>query len=360
MLNVFSASLQKSLGAASLVAVSGLAIRYAFQKKTALDRQIQAVLSRLLVKEWYFPGISVHTKAYAGGLHKPMAVFAEDTQALINSLQAEMVKAVNSHEEFALPNMIIQGPTGVGKTMLLEELCRQLKIGFIRVPSGAMEAHLARGTHIEALHAIKEIASKFDGPVLIIMDDAEELVGKRPPVIKIEPQEDSHASWMSLKKAEETNLQRRVALVNAILEISAEKPRKISFGITTNRFQTIDPAFITRAFVVRVNSPQEKQRKSIVATHLPTIFRGDLNYLTFFDQRMLDHMAKKTEGFSGRDIVRMLERLYACIQVDQGNLTEELIDQIILDIKKHIVRKETAVETVRNIFNSFLQISSKR
>ncbi len=320
-------------------AVGSLALyRLIFSRSVVDDGFAKSILGKLFIKDWSLPGISYQT-APSRDPYAPQPVFDRLTTSRIQGIK-EMIEKARTTPGAALPNLVIQGDTGVGKTMLIESLCRDSGIGFIRIPSGAMENHLAKGTHVSALNEVLSMASKSSGPVYIIMDDGEELVAQRPSENHKSADDPSFAYWLNLKKVSETNAQRRIALVNAILEASGAERRQIGFVITTNRPKVIDSAFKTRAHIVDIPNPDEERRKFIIITHLPTIFNKDNNFLSFFDKRVLTDMARKTEGFSGRDIVQMLENLYACVSIESGNITDDLIDGVILTMKRSIATSQ--------------------
>ena len=321
--------------------LSGLAT-YCYQKLTqprdAADKKIKEVFAKLQIKEWHLPGLS--SQMYAQSANAPRPIFNEKTQEDLAVIKQRIEKSRDNNGLTVLPNLIFQGPPGVGKTMSLQDLFLKSGIGFIRVPSGTMEGHIKIDGHIQALHKILEISEQCEKPVFIIMDDGEQLVAQRPSQTKktdVDNKNVIKASWISDKeKMSDILVQRRINLVNAILEESGKDQRRVAFAVTTNRTQAIDAAFRTRAHTITIAPPAEQERKHIIAQHLPSIFKDD-STITFFDPRVLSYMAKKTEGFTGRNLVKLLEDIHANVQLDHGDITEDTIDAAIVGAQESVV-----------------------
>jgi|GEM_PF-2988628 len=300
----------------------------------ARQQKIKEVLDRLLITEYHLPATANQKSSWTGS-NQPKPIFDDKTKKEIQ-IVAQMIEKAVKHQS-PLPNIILKGPAGVGKTMLGEDLCHQTGIGFIRIPSGAMERHIKTGNHINAFRDVVKLAEECPAPTYIIMDDGEELIAQRPEAKKADAKGELKASWLvEQERLSDTITQRRTALVNAILEESGKAYRKFGFCITTNRPDVIDSAFGTRARIISIAPPSIEERKHIIITHLPAIFKNDNDMLSFFHKGRLEDMANKTEGFTGRNIVKMLEDIYACVQLDEGNITQDTIDSSILAMKASV------------------------
>ena len=318
----------------------------------AKQKRVKDVLDKLLITEYHLPA-KKGEKSNWTATNKPQPIFNDETKKEIQKVAEMIKKAIDS--QAPLPNLILKGPAGVGKTMLGEDLCHRTGIGFIRIPSGAMEKHIKTGNHIHAFRDVVKVAEECPVPTYIIMDDGEELIAQRPDAKKAEAKSDVKASWLvEQERLSDTITQRRTALVNAILEESGKSYRKFGFCITTNRFDVIDSAFGTRARIIHIDAPSIEERKHIIITHLPTIFKFDNDILSFFHKGRLEDMAVKTEGFTGRNIVKMLEDIYACVQLDEGNITQDTIDSSILAMKASVERAKgpSVTSSVRQLFRS--------
>lgn len=325
------------LGVAALGTAAAIGAVLYLKKLNSLDQKIRNIFEKLQISEWNLPGIS---SSYNLVTDLPKPIFNARIESEIAKLKSLIKKALHGEENKkpSLPNIIVCGRAGVGKTMLLEDLCRRSEVGFIRMPSGAMESHLKTGTHIVAFHEVLKIAEQSNVDTYIIMDDGEELLATRPAIQQANVQaETTKAPWLvEQERMSETIAKRRIALVNAILEESGKEYRRVAFGVTSNREFVVDPAFKTRARILTIDPPGFQERKNIIITHLPIVFQNDKIYLCFFDKGRLEKMALSTEGFTGRNIVKMLEDIHACVQLQNGDITQDIIDASIVAMKKSV------------------------
>jgi SpoVK/Ycf46/Vps4 family AAA+-type ATPase len=181
-----------------------------------------------------------------------------------------------------------------------------------------------------------EVIKQCAKPAYIIMDDGEQLVAQRPLEEKKIDKDDTKADWIVDKeKLTETIAQRRIALLQAILGELSKKNRRIGFAITTNRPDVIDREFEKQAQKISILPPEKDERKKIIITHLSSIFNNNNDVLSFFNRKVLENMAVNTEGFTGRNIVKMLEDLHACIRI-KNNVTDEMIEAAIASVRPSV------------------------
>ncbi len=312
--------------------------------ETQLQNRIKEVMDKLLITEYYLPMKGNETSEWSPA-NRPRPIFDEETKKEISIITKMIEKAI--HHQSPLPNIILKGPSGVGKTMLGEDLCHRTGIGFIRIPSGAMEKHIKTGNHITAFRDVVKAAEESTAPTYLIMDDGEELIAQRPESQK--PVDDStvKAPWLiEQERLSQTIAQRRTALVNAILEESGKDYRKIGFCITTNRPDIIDSAFGTRARILAIKSPNTEERKQIIITHLPTIFKFDNDMLSFFNKGRLEDMSIKNNRLYRAQYRKDAGRYLCCVQLENGNITQDIVDASILAMKASVEKTDSKEPTV--------------
>lgn len=340
------------------LAVGGAAIAAVPLVHAFKQHRTAAALKELNVTEYYLPTSELIYNATFGKLAASFKKeeklvepqFDDATQKAIDGLAEQIRSALESGGRIPLPNIILEGKPGVGKTILVEYLARTVGAGFIRIPSGALESHLTAGTHITALQKVLELAKSCPKPVIVIMDDGEELVKQRPKGDRDNPE---NASAQATKKSSVTlawerkeenaanaMAQGRVALVNAILEESGKDRRNVAFAITTNRSTVIDSAFRTRARTLEIAPPKEDERARILAEHLPRIFNDD--QLTYFGRNRVEMMANLTKDFTGRNLVKLLEQIAATAKISKGRINESMILASI-DSTRVAIKKDQAV-----------------
>lgn len=345
-----------ALASGLLGGVGGYKVRDIGSKKSLQEERIKAVLDKLLITEYHLPAMA-NLQSKKIEKDEPQPIFSQKTAKEIHVVKEMIQKAIGNSAP--PPNVILKGPAGTGKTMLGEFLCRTAGIGFIRIPSGAMEKHIKTGNHINAFREVIQLANESPVPTYIIMDDGEELIAQRPDLTKGKHSSNVKASWIvEHERLSDTITQRRVALVNAILEESGRANRKFGFCITTNRPDVIDSAFGTRAKIISIDPPTMEERKQIIITHLPTVFKFDEDMLSFFNKGRLEEMAIKTEGFTGRNIVKMLEDIYACVQLEEGNITQDIVDSSILAVRASVERAKgpSLLQSIRQLFQSLINL----
>jgi AAA+ superfamily predicted ATPase len=307
------------------------------------QQRIKAVLNRLLITEYHLPRNQNEKRVFASE-NRPQPIFDDKTKKEI-AIVATMIQRAVEHKA-PPPNVILKGPPGVGKTMLGEALCDLTGIGFIRIPSGVMEKHLKNSNHINAFREVMQVAEECPVNTYLLYDDGEELVARRETGDKVtsrtDPKEVAAAPWLvEHDKLTDIMNQRRTALVNAHLEESGRAIRNVGFIITTNRPERIDPAFTSRSRVIPIGGPGKAEIKQIIITHLPSIFRNDRKMLDFFTQGVLEDMSDKMQGFKGRNIVKTLEDIEACVCLEGNTLSRDIIDAAIHAMRSSI-EKETA------------------
>jgi SpoVK/Ycf46/Vps4 family AAA+-type ATPase len=343
------------VGALAFLGVAALAYRLSTktEEDPEVERQqrIKAVLNRLLITEYHLPRNQNEKRVFTSE-NRPQPMFDDKTKKEIAIVATMIQKAVE--RKAPLPNVILKGLPGVGKTMLGEALCDLTGIGFIRIPSGIWEKHLKNGNHINAHREVMQIVDESPVNTYLLYDDGEELFARRDTgekvASKVDPKDVAAAPWLAEhEKMTDIMNQRRTALVNAHLEDSGRAIRNGGFIVTTNRPDRIEPAFSSRCRVIHIGTPGKAEIKQIIMTHLPSVHRGDQNMLSFYTQGVLEDMSDKmapvpskgVPGFRGRDVVKTLEDVDSCVRLEGNIMSRDIIDAAI-HARRQSIEKEMA------------------
>lgn len=325
------------------------------------DQKIRELFQRLHINEWHLPGLSSNLPYINPNIKPPQPIFNMKIQSEIDVIKQRIEKAKERDGEYPLPNLVITGRPGVGKSMVARDIIFKSGAGFICVPPGILDNHIKTGTHITTLYELIDVSKLCDKKVALIFDDSEGAFSRRPILNKPEAKDTTKAEWITdIKHLSNTIDERRSAWLSAVLEETGKDNRNVSAIATTNLIENFDPAFLTRAHVLVIDAPGEEERKNIIIQHLPLIFENRTDILSFFDKRILSNIAKKTEGFTGRNLLKMLEDLYACIQIDNWDIREETIDAAIIAIKRSIDEHNMAKNTQPASFESRIHGISKK
>ena len=251
----------------------------------------------------------------------PAPIFdPEKTKEL--GIVANMIKIVVAGKSgLALPNLVIQGAEGTGKSAVLTQLMHETDAGYVVIPKAVFENHIINGTHIQAFHQIQQVAMTSTAPVYLIIEDGEELFKYRP----------SLGNATETAETTPTNVveQRRVELVNAFLDVTGDDDRSVSILLTTRYPERIDPAFNTRIKPIKLEAPNSEVRRAIITEQLNRVFAGNTALIKFFNLSRIEDMALRTEGFTGKDLKMVLEKIGENVTLKQS--MGQNIDQGIID-----------------------------
>lgn len=313
------------------------------------DADVRAIFKRIGITEWHLPGQSSNFQNIESSKDKPQpkVILSAKNQKEMETIKDIISKASNENIDQrvgSVPTLIFEGKPGLGKTMLAQDLAQTSGAGFIRIKAGTIGSLITLGKASAALEELFEIANNALVPVYFILDDGEQTVGQRPTEKVKQKAPDAEAYWITKEKAVgELVQERRVEVTNAILEESGKDVRNIGFIVTTNRPEAIDGAFRTRSYVLTFDLPDEMTRRRIMATHIPKLFNYDQTIMKFFDQGRLEKMAKATEEFAGRNLVKLLEKTAAAVEMNNGEITQEIIDSCIVEARRSLDSEKAAL-----------------
>lgn len=218
-------------------------------------------------------------------------------------------------------NMLFYGPPGTGKTMAAKRLARYAGLDYALLTGGDV-APLGAAA-VPRLHEVFDWAKRSPNGLLLFVDEAEAFLAKRGT------------------SAAETA---RAAL-NATLARTGDQSNDFMLVLATNRPFDLDPAVVDRvddAMEFALPGPQERRRlvrlyfdkyilgkdhnpdKAGAAQAAPTIPVVDV------DDELLDRVAERTEGFSGRELAKLWAAIQAAVYgTEEGRLTAAILNGVL-------------------------------
>jgi len=286
------------------------------------------------------------------------------TREIVEVEATKMAEAVKDSKGVP-PSLAFYGPAGTGKTTLMATL--PVKVGYatIHIDPALLQKYMQLGKAEELLmdikHESEQYAAKTGRPVMLILEDCEQLFAKRKSEAELTQERKPLARWEENQlSAAQLFKQHQDAFVNALLrELGKEEGRRFSVGVTLNesRKWLVDDALATRFKYIHIPLPTEQHRKKILELHIPKYFNNDLSKMRFFDMGRLEQMALATEGFTGRNLVRVLEDIRSQMQLAEGDLNRAMVESAINKVAQSIEQlKPTNVSSPASVGAAAAQV----
>ncbi|XP_015889974.2 uncharacterized protein LOC107424645 [Ziziphus jujuba] len=238
-------------------------------------------------------------------------------------------------------NMLFYGPPGTGKTMVAREIARKSGLDYAMLTGGDV-APLGPQA-VTKIHQIFDWAKKSSKGLLLFIDEADAFLCERNSIHMSEAQ--------------------RSAL-NALLFRTGDQSRDIVLVLATNRPGDLDIAVTDRIDeVIEFPLPGEEERFQLLKLYLnkylcgnggktPSkwghLFKQTTQKITIKDMSddMIREAARKTEGFSGREIAKLMAGVQAAVYgrpdcVLDSHLFREIVDY---KVAEHHQRIQLAAE----------------
>ncbi|KAL4199223.1 hypothetical protein AMTRI_Chr03g143850 [Amborella trichopoda] len=243
-----------------------------------------------------------------------------------------------SHEA-PFRNMLFYGPPGTGKTMVAREIARKSGLDYAMMTGGDV---LPLGSQaVTKIHQLFDWAKKSRKGLLLFIDEADAFLCERNSIQMSEAQ--------------------RSAL-NALLFRTGDQSRDIVLVLATNRPGDLDAAITDRIDeVIEFPLPGEEERFKLLKLYLDkyiiqrenndapiwnSLFRSKQQKITVKDinEDVIREAAKKTEGFSGREIAKLMASVQAAVYGSPDCVLDSRMFQDTVDYKvaEHRQRGELA------------------
>lgn len=209
-----------------------------------------------------------------------------------------------------LQHLLLYGQPGTGKTLFAENLALDSGMDYA-ILSGANLSRFNQAESLEELRKLFAWAEKSNKGTLLFFDECEGFAKKRGGSNTSEAHEKILSSWLKLTGTES----KRVMLAGA-----------------TNRPEDLDSAALSRFNMkVEFTLPREAERTQLILQYYrkhvqqhvknaPTSLlekimhyfkpKGSLTQAPDLTDEQLELLVARTEGYSGRDISKMMDRIY--------------------------------------------------
>ncbi|GER50525.1 AAA-type ATPase family protein [Striga asiatica] len=237
-------------------------------------------------------------------------------------------------------NMLFYGPPGTGKTMAARELARKSGLDYALMTGGDVAPLGSQA--VTKIHQLFDWAKKSNRGLLLFIDEADAFLCERNKTYMSEAQ--------------------RSAL-NALLFRTGDQSKDIVLALATNRPSDLDSAIADRIDeVLEFPLPGEEERLKLLKLYLnkyiaqagarkPGLFahlfkkRQKKIEIKGLNDDVIKEAAAKTEGFSGREIAKLMAGVQAAVYGSRDCILDANLFRQVVDYKvaEHQQRKKLAL-----------------
>ena len=215
-------------------------------------------------------------------------------------------------------HMLFYGPPGTGKTMTAKVIAKQSGMDYAILTGGDI-APLG-GDAVTQLHSLFDWSGTSKKGLILFIDEADAFLGDRGG-----------------KMVQSEGLR---AALNALLYRTGDQSKHFSMILATNRPGDLDSAVLNRIDdALEFPNPGAEERRQLIESYLKRYVvenksvKGQPIKVNITPEqlgKMFDTIAKDTDGFSGRDLAKMMSAVQAAVygSVD-GILTEEMFKGVV-------------------------------
>jgi len=228
-------------------------------------------------------------------LREPKWSLSSFPKNIVEELERVVINPIRSSAKYAIKGLIVIGPPGVGKSVLVEALAKRLGLRILDLSPGTYRSMWYGLTEKILLRLFEKLRKRRD--LIILIDDAEFLS-------------------MRAKSIHEVHLSEITMLLNIL-----QRSDRPLIAFTSNQPDIIDPALLRPGridLVIVMGYPNLEFRKIIVRELLRRYA------ISCSDDHIVEYIAKSTRWFTNAEIDALI-RLAASI--GNGVLSEEVIDK---------------------------------
>ncbi|KAG5399335.1 hypothetical protein IGI04_021149 [Brassica rapa subsp. trilocularis] len=236
-------------------------------------------------------------------------------------------------------NMLFYGPPGTGKTMVARELARKSGLDYALMTGGDVAPLGSQA--VTKIHQLFDWGKKSKRGLLLFIDEADAFLCERNKTYMSEAQ--------------------RSAL-NALLFRTGDQSKDIVLALATNRPGDLDSAVADRVDeVLEFPLPGEGERSKLLSLYLekyiaqagPTkpglfdrLFKKEQQKIEIkgVTVELLEEAAAKTDGFSGREIAKLMASVQAAVYGSEDCVLDSVLFREVVDYKvaEHQQRRKLA------------------
>ena len=218
-------------------------------------------------------------------------------------------------------HMLFYGPPGTGKTMTAKVIAKQSDMDYAILTGGDI-APLG-GDAVTQLHGLFDWSATSKKGLVLFIDEADAFLGDRGG-----------------KLVQSEGLR---AALNALLYRTGDQSKHFSMILATNRPGDLDSAVLNRIDdALEFPNPELAERRQLIEVYLKRYVaenkstQGQPIKVDISPEKlskMYDEVAKATDGFSGRDIAKMMSAVQAAVFGSVDGLLSEKLFQDVVDYK---------------------------
>ncbi|KAH0944236.1 hypothetical protein HID58_003873 [Brassica napus] len=236
-------------------------------------------------------------------------------------------------------NMLFYGPPGTGKTMAARELARKSGLDYALMTGGDVAPLGSQA--VTKIHQLFDWGKKSKRGLLLFIDEADAFLCERNKTYMSEAQ--------------------RSAL-NALLFRTGDQSKDIVLALATNRPGDLDSAVADRVDeVLEFPLPGEEERFKLLNLYLEKyiaqagprkpglfdrLFKKEQQKIEIkgVTEELLKEAAAKTEGFSGREIAKLMASVQAAVYGSEDCVLDSVLFREVVDYKvaEHQQRRKLA------------------
>lgn len=243
----------------------------------------------------------------------------------------QLARATENTKSHQAPfrNMLFYGPPGTGKTLVAKEMARKSGLDYAMMTGGDVAPLGSQA--VTKIHEIFDWAKKSKKGLLLFIDEADAFLCER------------NSSHMS---------EAQRSALNALLFRTGDQSRDIVLVLATNRPGDLDAAITDRIDeVIEFPLPGEEERFRLLKLYLKRYMSrgddGESGWASLFKRKqqkkivvvkdvtedVLREAARKTEGFSGREIAKLMASIQAAVYGSPDCVLDPKLFMEIVDYK---------------------------